>query len=94
VDARRLRRAVGDSRLAHARTGALGRLRCAEGKHVPVRSAFVGPPSHWLIVIWSSKTYRSFWFRAFGLSCLPRARRERAALRAHREQKENEAARG
>ena len=60
VDARRLRRAVGDSRL---RT--LGRWRWADrakarGKQAPVRSAVVGPPSYWLIVIWPSKTFRSF----------------------------------
>src|SRR6478609_8440500 len=54
IDARRLRRAVGDSRwrtpLRVSRSASLGRWRLAaraeaEGKHAPVRSVLVGPAS-------------------------------------------------
>src|SRR6185369_5465400 len=65
-DARRLRRAAFDSRLARLGRGRWADRAKARGKQAPVRSALVGPPSYWLIAICSSKTFRSFWFRAVG----------------------------
>ena len=49
----------------------------------PFGRLLVGPPSYWLIVIWPSKTSRSWWFRATRLNCLA-ARPARSVRRCAR----------